>query len=251
MTPAQVWQARQGGGARCEAQQEHLVLRPLLLLLVLLQAFYELYRGGEKTCILKRLQPGTQYSVRAKVANCIGESPWSPVTTATTAATVPLQPDPPAVMEATDSSLVLQWFPPADNGSPIAAYDLEVDDGGGDFVRLYHGPSPSFSVAGLRGGAVYRFRVRAENDAGRSLWSTPTEATTAAAVPAAPSAPARLGCGPHSISIAWQPPEFDGGSPLVGFQLELAPKCSAALRGMPNDWSLAYEASWLGGVIAP
>ena len=96
-------------------------------------------------------------SVRLKVSTCIGESPWSPVASACTQATVPLQPDPPVVMEASDSSLTLQWVPPPDSGSPIAAYDLEVDDGGGgEFRRLYHGPSTYFTLPGLQGGAVYR-----------------------------------------------------------------------------------------------
>lgn len=35
--------------------------------------------------------------------------------------------------------------------------------------------------------------------------------------------------------------EFDGGSPVVGYEVELQPKCKAAKRGMPADWVLAYQ----------
>ena len=96
-------------------------------------------------------------SARVKAINSIGESPWSPVASYTTQATVPQQPEPPVVWQINSSSLALQWQPPADNGSPITAYDLEMDEGEGEFRRVYHGSATSFTATGLLGGSVMRY----------------------------------------------------------------------------------------------
>ena len=40
--------------------------------------------------------------------------------------------------------------------------------------------------------------------------------------------------------------EFDGGSPVVGYEVEMQPKCKAAKRGMMDDWLLVYQVG-LGG----
>lgn len=66
-------------------------------------------------------------------------------------------------------TVTLQWIPPAENGSPICAYQLERDDGqGGDFHLVYAGPNTFTTVEGLRCGTAYRFRLRAENDVSAS-----------------------------------------------------------------------------------
>ena len=35
--------------------------------------------------------------------------------------------------------------------------------------------------------------------------------------------------------------EFDGGSPVVGYEVEMQPKCKAAKRGMSDDWVLVFQ----------
>jgi hypothetical protein len=128
--------------------------------------------------------------------------------------------------------------------------------------------------------ACCRFRVRAENEAGRSLWSPLGEGRTAAVAPASCSAPVVLGTSQTSLTVRWQAsdgvapgpcagcvpgpaivavnpsaswlgvpaaclflqgPEDDGGSPVLYYQLEARPKCPAARRGRPDEWVVAYQ----------
>ncbi len=43
-----------------------------------------------------------------------------------------------------------------------------------------------------------------------------------------------------------QDAEFDGGSPVVGYEVEMQPKCKAAKKGMFNDWLLVYQVGRTG-----
>lgn len=128
--------------------------------------------------------------------------------------------------------------------------------------------------------------MRAENEAGRSLWSPLGEGRTAAVAPGPCGGPTVLGSSHTSLSIRWQVsmqgldtcglrlgcaapllsprpaslldgahggrapqqgPEDDGGSPVCSYLVELRPRSQAARRTTGNDWVLAYQvAGWLG-----
>jgi hypothetical protein len=65
----------------------------------------------------------------------------------------------------TQTSITLQWNTPAENGSPVCAYQLESSDAAdGEFTMVYAGPNNSATVEGLQCGSEYWFKVRAEND---------------------------------------------------------------------------------------
>ena len=214
-----------------------------------------MYSGPERSFLVKRLVPGLSYTARVKARNCLGESPYSPPATYTTQATVPATPDAPLVTAASEAQVSLRWAAPEDNGSEISGYQVERDDGrGGPFQFLHHGAGTACTAAGLASGLVYRFRVRAENEAGRSQWSAPAQARTAAATPSAPGAPAKLGCNQSSVSLAWAAPDHDGGSAVRAYEVEMQPKCAGARRGMADDWMLSYAggdcACTLGGLRA-
>jgi hypothetical protein len=68
-------------------------------------------------------------------------------------------------------------------------------------LRLNMHDSEHTSVEELAG---CRFRVRAENEAGRSLWSPLGEGRTAAVAPASCSAPVVLGTSQTSLTVRWQ-----------------------------------------------
>ena len=202
---------------------------------------FEIYRGLDRSLVVKKLLPGVRYSSRVKAINCIGESPFSALSSFTTQATVPCVPESPVVSSSGHDSVVLRWPSVAGNGSEVTGYQVMMDDGhGGEFNFVGHTNSPQFSMGDLRSGLPYRFRILAENSEGRSQWSVPCVAQTAATPPLPPPAPIKDASTHSSISISWRPPEYDGGVPLTGYQVEIHPKCSAAKRGMPEQWVLMY-----------
>lgn len=204
--------------------------------------FCEVARGPERSWLAKRLLPGVQYCVRVKAANSEGESAWSPVAVFYTSATVPSwsPSDAPFVWDTTATSVTLGWPEPAANGGTVTGYEVEMDDGGG-FRHVARSPDRQCTVQGLRSGILYKFRVRAENEAGRSLWSPPGEGRTAAVAPGPCGVPALVGSSQTSLSIRWQGPEDDGGSTIQSYDVEIRPKSAAAVQGLADEWLLAYQ----------
>ncbi|KAK9843498.1 hypothetical protein WJX81_006001 [Elliptochloris bilobata] len=203
-----------------------------------------------------RLEPGTTYSARVQAENAVGASPWSALCRSGTSATVPGQPTPPSVVSATPTVAVVHWIAPFDGGAELTEYMLESDDGrGGELHSVYQGMQTEVEVGGLQSGLTYRFRVTAFNEEGRSLPSAFGEGATAATAPGAPPAPALVGANRSSVTVAWAAPSADGGSAVVGYEVELQPKSAAAVQdGMPADWVLVYQGSstacTLGGLRA-
>lgn len=61
--------------------------------------------------------------------NTIGESEWSREAAFRTKATVPDQPQAPALVSAGPTAVTLHWPVPSSNGAPIEQYRLERDNG--------------------------------------------------------------------------------------------------------------------------
>lgn len=178
----------------------------------------------------------------AQAINCIGESPFTAPTAFTTQASVPATPAAPAIVSCGQDSVVLQWPAAAGNGAEVTGYAIEMDDGaGGEFSFVGHSVEPHFSLAGLRSGLAYRFRVRAENSEGRSQWSALSEGRTAAMPPASPPPPCRVAATHSSATISWAAPDHDGGSAILAYEVEAEPKCAGAKRDFPSEWVLVYR----------
>ncbi|PNH07060.1 Fibronectin type-III domain-containing protein 3A [Tetrabaena socialis] len=206
------------------------------------QGFVEVYSGPERSFKVLRLQPGVRYTSRVQAINAMGEGPFSLCSAYTTQATVPAPPEVPQVQTASSTTLTLQWSPPPDNGSPIICYCLERDDGaGGDFSHVYAGPNTLHVVKGLRPGTQYRFRLRADNDEGKSMWSGTTTLSTGAAPPDSPVSLQVVTVGRTSATLAWRAPDDDGGSKVVAFEVELQAKSRAATTCMGPDWLKIFE----------
>jgi hypothetical protein len=117
-----------------------------------------------------------------------------------------------------------------------------MDDGqGGDFQRAYTGALCSAAIGGLASGLPYRFRLRALNSEGSSLWSPVNTATTSATTPSSPVGLAALGTTRTSISLAWRPPSNDGGSDVLNYLVQLQAKAKAAAAELGPDWILIYN----------
>jgi uncharacterized repeat protein (TIGR02543 family) len=120
-----------------------------------------------------------------------------------------------------DCQVTLTWTAPQDDGgSPITNYDLSKD-GGATWTRLQP-PDPaavSYTFTGLatnRNGSDYVFAVRAINATGEGV-----AATAASRSLTTPDAPRDFTAtaGNGKITLSWGVPEFDGGSPITGYEL--------------------------------
>lgn len=81
---------------------------------------------------------------------------------------------------------------------------------GDGFRFLYTGLALSHRATSLVSGAVHRFRLRAENGVGHSVWSPVLEVGTAATTPGEPEGLVRLGATLTSVSLVWKVRECVG-----------------------------------------
>jgi hypothetical protein len=82
--------------------------------------------------------------------------------------------------------------------------------------------------------------VHAHHQEGRSYWSTPATATTAATGPSIPTGLEVRGVNRTSVTLAWQPPASDGGSPVTGYEVQLQAVTRAARAELGDDWLIIY-----------
>lgn len=131
--------------------------------------------------------------------------------------------------EITSSSVTLSWKPPKDQGgSDITAYVIEKRDltHGGGWVPAVNYVDPRYThatVPRLMEGTKYEFRVMAENVQGRSDpldTDKPIVAKNQYDVPGRPGRPDALDTDKDHIKIRWSPPHSNGGSPIVGYDVE-------------------------------
>ncbi|KIZ02144.1 fibronectin type III domain containing 3A, partial [Monoraphidium neglectum] len=206
------------------------------------EGFFEVYSGDERSFKVVKLAPGMRYTFRIMAYNTLGPSPWSLCSAFSTQASVPSAPEPPVQVASSSDSVTLQWTAPPDNGAAISGYTLEVDDGrGGDFRLAYTGSNTKATVEGLQSGLPFRFRLQADNIEGRSFWSTPAVATTAATAPSIPGGLGAISVSCTSVTLAWQPPAATGGSPVTGYEVQLQATTRAARDVLGDDWLIIYD----------
>ncbi|ERL85176.1 hypothetical protein D910_02598 [Dendroctonus ponderosae] len=137
--------------------------------------------------------------------------------------------------EVTAQSVTLSWKPPKDNGgSEITGFVIEKRDltHGGGWVPAVNYVNPKYNhavVPRLIEGTKYEFRVFAENLQGRSD-PLDTEKPVVAKnqygmkqlpdVPGKPGKPELVDSDKDHIKIKWSAPISNGGSPIVGYDIE-------------------------------
>uniref|UniRef100_A0A8C3F5I9 Titin n=1 Tax=Chrysemys picta bellii TaxID=8478 RepID=A0A8C3F5I9_CHRPI len=150
------------------------------------------------------------------------------------------------VTETYDGEVSLAWEEPeSDGGSKIIGYVVERRDIKRKtwILATDRADSCEYTVTGLqRGGVEYLFRVSAKNRVGTGEpveTDTPVEAKSKFDVPGPPLNVEVIDVNRFGASLTWEPPEYDGGSPITGYIVELRDKGS--IRWEPAMTTAAHE----------
>uniref|UniRef100_A0A915Q578 non-specific serine/threonine protein kinase n=1 Tax=Setaria digitata TaxID=48799 RepID=A0A915Q578_9BILA len=137
--------------------------------------------------------------------------------------------------ETSRHSVTLRWRPPEDDGgSELTGYRIEYQEAGSsNWMRVIEAVGgTTYTVRALDPGKQYRFRVRAENLIGLSepLVGASVDAKDPFDPPGPPSTPEITRYDRNQISLSWNPPHNDGGSPVLCYVIEKFEKGG-------NDWT--------------
>ncbi|XP_045511632.1 fibronectin type-III domain-containing protein 3a-like [Colias croceus] len=183
------------------------------------EGFAELTRPRTRQHTVNNLRPQTRYRFRIAAVNECGRGEWSEDTVVWTAGSPPPAPAPPALSDATSTSLKLNWERRSDE-----EFTLQMDDAarGHGFLPVYSGADCTYLCEGLRKATDYRFRLRCETTDGQGPWSIEVTYRTLPEKPGAPGRPTIKGkvhC--RAFRLKWEPPSDDGGSSIESYTLEL------------------------------
>ena len=179
-------------------------------------------------CTVSGLTNGDSYVVTVTATNAVGTG-----SAASSAPVVPAAvPGRPSGVTAApgDASALVSWTAPSSNGSTITGYTVTAADqtnsSNGSQTCQGSDPSDSCTVSGLTNGDSYTFTVTATNGAGSSAPSDPSAAVVPYTTPDAPS-DVVASPGDTTASVTWSPPDFDGGSTIMGYTVTATDQTNA------------------------
>ena len=182
------------------------------------------------------LKAGTTYRYRVRAFNGIGVGEPSEEAVVTTLSAAPLRPRALVAAPVGPDRIDLHWQEPEhDGGTPIRGYQVEFSlDEEAWQVLSDHVKALLYAHRGLEPTTTYHYRVRAVNEIGMSEPSLPVSATTYAATPMAPRDLTAESEGPYQVNLTWFRPEFDGGTEITGYQVQISETRGAS-------WTLVIE----------
>uniref|UniRef100_A0A8C4X7Q5 Titin n=1 Tax=Erpetoichthys calabaricus TaxID=27687 RepID=A0A8C4X7Q5_ERPCA len=149
------------------------------------------------------------------------------------------------VKDVKKDSATLVWDPPLiDGGSKIKNYVIDKRE---STRKAYANVTSkcnktSFKVENLTEGAIYYFRVMAENEFGIGLPIETIDSIKASEAPLAPGKVTLIDVTQTSASLIWEKPDHDGGSRLMGYLVEMLPKGS-------DKWAVVTQTKTCDAVI--
>ena len=169
---------------------------------------------------------GVTRHYRVRAINTAGTSDPSNVAFASTSAAVPGAPTNLEAEAVSPTEVELDWDAPAsDGGSPITGYRIEYRTDGGQWTDLEEdteSTATSHTHRRASAGTRYYYRVRAINAVGESDPSNRAEATTEATAPDAPTGLVARAVDEGRIDLSWTAPQYDGGSEIIGYRIEVS-----------------------------
>jgi fibronectin type 3 domain-containing protein len=198
---------------------------------------YNIYRsttpGGEGSTALSTaisntytdtgLTNGTTYYYTVAAVNAVGTGSQSGEANATPqpAATVPSAPQGLTAI-GSNQAVQISWSAPASNGgAAVSSYNVyrSTTPGAEGNTPVAAGVTgTSFVDSPLTNGTTYYYTVAAVNAVGTGPQSGEANATPQATAPSVPVGLAASG-GNGSVSLSWNVPASDGGSPVTGYNI--------------------------------
>ena len=164
------------------------------------------------------------YDVRAINSAGVGQIATIAITTGLHTAGIPGAPRGLRVIEYVRGEVTLTWDPPADHGdSPVTGYNI-VRSNGATYVTLAEdtaSTSTSYVDNTVAEETIYFYDLRAINSAGVGQIATTYLQTKLQAV-GVPGAPRGLRSVEHArgeVTLTWNPPANNGGSPVTGYSI--------------------------------
>lgn len=137
------------------------------------------------------------------------------MSTVTTEAIAPGQPDPPRAIDIQPYSAKVNWCPPDYNGgAPVLEYELQLSG-----TLIYRGKDITCIAQDLVPGECYQAYVRAVNRIGAGQWSDMFVFTSCAAPPDAPEIDEIIVKSATHMIVTWKKP-LENGAPILEYQLE-------------------------------
>ena len=123
-----------------------------------------------------------------------------------------------------ESSVTLDWEEPEDDGGcEITKYNIEKRNGKRSWQPADSTEDLEFKVTGLKEGQEFFFQVCAENEVGTGPFATLSQGVIPKSPHDPPGPPENVQITEvfhDSITMTWEPPESDGGSPVTGYYIE-------------------------------
>lgn len=188
------------------------------------------------------------YYYQVKAVNSVGSSAASNTAQATPSATGTAPGAPTSLVAVGHVGYIqLSWVEPSNVGSGVANYLIYrgTTSGGEDATPLatISGGSLSYTDNAATPDVPYYYKVKASNSFGTSEYSNEATGTATSETPGTPSAPQNLLATPGKgkVTLTWQAPASDGGSPITGYKVYRSSGGTPTLLNTLGASTLTYE----------